>query len=218
MDLSYVNIKQCLDNKGIIIRNDNDGIFVKDKDSEVFYLACADTAKALIWLEEYGDCYCLELYNEELFDMLKNRYRHNMVCYQYVYNYPDIETDNRLNYRVAEKGDINFFKQHYSNLTDEEIEYIIEHRQLYFGLLNDEIVGFVGMHVEKCVGILKVFEKYRHNGYGKALESFMIKECLSRGLIAYTQVETDNKASIALQESIGLIRGSKLVYLLFWQL
>ena len=48
MDLSYVNIKQCLDNKGIIIRNDNDGIFVKDKDSEVFYLACADTAKALI--------------------------------------------------------------------------------------------------------------------------------------------------------------------------
>ncbi|MDD6498293.1 MAG: GNAT family N-acetyltransferase, partial [Solobacterium sp.] len=63
-----------------------------------------------------------------------------------------------------------------------------------------------------------VFEKYRHNGYGKALESFMIKECLSRGLIAYTQVETDNKASIALQESIGLIRGSKLVYLLFGQL
>ena len=75
------------------------------------------------------------------------------------------------------------------------------------------------MHVEKCVGILKVFEKYRHNGYGKALESFMIKECLSRGLIAYTQVETDdNIASIALQESIGLIRGSKLVYLLFGQL
>ena len=81
MDLSYVNIKQCLDNKGIIIRNDNDGIFVKDKDSEVYYLLCDDVDKALKWLKEYGKCYCLELYNEELFDMLKNRYRHNMVCY-----------------------------------------------------------------------------------------------------------------------------------------
>ncbi|MGN1406412.1 MAG: GNAT family N-acetyltransferase, partial [Erysipelotrichaceae bacterium] len=84
-----------------------------------------------------------------------------------------------------------------------------------FGLMNNEIVGFVGMHVEKCVGILKVFEQYRHKGYGKALESYMIKECINRGLIAYTQVETDNKASIALQESIGLKRGLKLVYLLF---
>ena len=218
MNASYVNIVQCHNNGGIIINREGNDLFIKDKDSEVYYLLCDDVDKALKWLKEYGKCYCLELYNEELFDMLKNRYRHNMVCYQYVYNYPDIETDNCLNYIVAEKGDINFFKQHYSNLTDEEIEYIIEHRQLYFGLLNDEIVGFVGMHVEKCVGILKVFEKYRHNGYGKALESFMIKECLSRGLLAYTQVETDNKASIALQESIGLIRGSKLVYLLFGQL
>ena len=47
MDLSYVNIKQCLDNKGIIIRNDNDGIFVKDKDSAVYYLLCDDVDKAL---------------------------------------------------------------------------------------------------------------------------------------------------------------------------
>ena len=218
MDLSYVNIKQCLDNKGIIIRNDNDGIFVKDKDSEVFYLACADTAKALIWLEEYGDCYCLELYNEELFNLLKGRYTHQMICYQYVYDKKDIETDRRLEYKAAQRSDIVFFKEHYSNLTDKEIDYIIEHKQLYFGLPDGEIVGFVGMHVEKCVGILKVFEKYRHNGYGRALESFMIKECLERGLIAYTQVETDNKASIVLQESIGLIRGSKLVYLLSGQL
>ena len=125
----------------------------------------------------------------------------------------NIETDRRLEYKAAQRSDIVFFKEHYSNLTDKEIDYIIEHKQLYFGLADGEIVGFVGMHVEKCVGILKVFEKYRHNGYGKALESFMIKECLERGLIAYTQVETDNKASIALQESIGLIRGSKLVYL-----
>ena len=215
MNASYVNIVQCHNNGGIIINREGNDLFIKDKDSDVYYLLCDDVNKALKWLKEYGKCYCLELYNEDLVNLLKGRYTHQMICYQYVYDKKNIETDRRLEYKAAQRSDIVFFKEHYSNLTDKEIDYIIEHKQLYFGLADGEIVGFVGMHVEKCVGILKVFEKYRHNGYGRALESFMIKECVSRGLIAYTQVETDNKASIALQESIGLIRGSKLIYLLF---
>ena len=72
MNASYVNIVQCHNNGGIIINREGNDLFIKDKDSEVYYLLCDDVDKALKWLKEYGKCYCLELYNEELFDMLRN--------------------------------------------------------------------------------------------------------------------------------------------------
>ena len=51
MNASYVNIVQCHNNGGIIINREGNDLFIKDKDSEVYYLLCDDVDKALKWLK-----------------------------------------------------------------------------------------------------------------------------------------------------------------------
>ena len=54
------------------------------------------------------------------------------------------------------------------------------------------------------MGLLEILPEYRRKGYGAELECLMINRMLENGLIPYCQFQTDNIASRALQEKLGL--------------
>jgi len=62
------------------------------------------------------------------------------------------------------------------------------------------------------MGLLYVSEQFRHQGYAQELERFMIKRMLEQDLIPYADVFDNNKASIHLQQKIGMKRMEQPVF------
>lgn len=88
-------------------------------------------------------------------------------------------------------------------------------RGLYGAFLGGELAGFGGFHDEGAMGMLEVLPDFRRRGVGEALETALIRHALDRGQYAFAQVETDNRASLALQEKLGLERSEGAMFWMF---
>ena len=56
-----------------------------------------------------------------------------------------------------------------------------------------------------------VFPEYRRRGFGAALEKHMIAKTMKEGFIPFGQVEKDNRASLRLQEKLGMTVSRNLI-------
>ncbi len=86
-----------------------------------------------------------------------------------------------------------------------------EKGELYGGLVDGELAGFIGFHSETSMGMLEVLPQYRRRGYARALESRMVNIQLERGYIPYGQVVLGNEPSMALQRSLGFKQADGVV-------
>ena len=85
-----------------------------------------------------------------------------------------------------------------------------------FGAFKEEkLAGFIGCHEEGTYGILEVMPDFRRQGIGYALERHVIGWLLERGRIPYCQIRPDNKASLSLQNRLGLELSPRVVHWLF---
>ena len=81
--------------------------------------------------------------------------------------------------------------------------------------MDDQLAGFAGTHVEGTLGLLTVLPEYRRRGIATALESTAINRELQEGHVPYCHLYTDNLASRALQQSLGLSFADKNVWWLY---
>lgn len=99
----------------------------------------------------------------------------------------------------------------------EEGEYLSEQAkkgQLFSARLNGQFAGFIGFHGDGSTGLLEVLPEFRRRGIGQCLEKYMVNLCLDRGWVNYGHIYTDNAASFALQESLGLTVDRE--HVLYW--
>ena len=90
-------------------------------------------------------------------------------------------------------------------------------RQIREGVLlgafvDGELAGFIGRHDQGALGVLEVLPEYRRRGIATALESAAINRELQEGHVPYCHLYTDNLASRALQQSLGLSFADKNVW------
>lgn len=100
--------------------------------------------------------------------------------------------------------------RHYG-LFDDSIDYITERiaaGRMWGIFEEDRLAGFIGTHAEGSMGMLEVLPAFRRQGYGMALERFLIAWQLSQGWTPFGQVVDGNEASIQLQKKAGLVRAS----------
>ncbi|MBR5969665.1 MAG: GNAT family N-acetyltransferase [Lachnospiraceae bacterium] len=193
-----------------VLEESPDGVFIQDTHGISYMLAAADGDLAASWLTKHADeaLDLIMVIGEDAAARAQEilAFPSRMNVFQAVYasdTPPDFAQQLRI-IPAAEKN-TGFIRAHYSNLDEEELQQVIEHRQLYLGVQADgACVGFVGQHMEGSIGLLEVLPEYRRKGYGAELECFMIREMLRQGLIPYGQFKTDNHASRALQETLGL--------------
>ena len=76
-------------------------------------------------------------------------------------------------------------------------------------------VGYMGIHADGSMGLLKVFPDYRRRGYAEEFERFILTTVLSRGYIPYAQIAMDNTASMNLQLKLGCVKAPGLVWYLW---
>jgi len=91
----------------------------------------------------------------------------------------------------------------------------ISEGRLFGGYVDSCLVGFVGVHSEGSVGMLKVFDRYLNKGYGTALAGHITNHQLSQGADAFAQIGEDNKASLAVFRKLGYSISAGKVYWLF---
>ena len=91
----------------------------------------------------------------------------------------------------------------------------LEDGELFGGFEDTELVGFIGIHAEGSIGMLKVFDQHRGKGYGTALTSYAINHQLAQGITPFEQIGVDNEASLAIARKLGLSISTDKVYWLF---
>ena len=115
------------------------------------------------------------------------------------YSLPDDAQIRRL-----DESHLSFVLRHYHMMDDET--YLRERiDEGMFGVfVGGELVGFIGTHDERSIGLLEILPEYRRLGLAFALEAHLINRLLEQGRIPFSQVSVDNEPSLALQRKLGM--------------
>ena len=117
--------------------------------------------------------------------------------------------------RVAAKKDVRVLDETYADIIMRRYSYpeyispvhlheALRRGDFLGGFDGPDLVGFVGEHPGGSIGYVEVFEPYRRQGWGRALEATKINQTLQRGQTPWCEVYPDNEASIALQRKLSL--------------
>ena len=107
---------------------------------------------------------------------------------------------------------LDYVSEHYSYDGRSYVEARIREGVMYGAFVEEEPVGFIGMHSEGSLGLLYVEEAYRRHGIALSLEAYMINRTLEKGWTPYGHVILGNEGSFALQEKLGLYRSDRTVW------
>lgn len=145
-----------------------------------------------------------------------------LICYQAVYTPKErlpITGLYRADGQPTEDGlVIRQLTMEYADLVQEEYShaeyqkvkddnYIKERIQkgcMFGAFLNGELAGFVGIHNDDSIGMLRVLEQYRHRRIGRAMQTFIINRMLDMGYIPYGQFLVGDDDAEKLQKSLGM--------------
>ena len=88
--------------------------------------------------------------------------------------------------------------------TEDELRALLRAGGMLGAFDGERLVGFIGEHPCGSLGMLQVLEPFRCRGWGRALMAAKINEQLARGWTSWSETFPDNRASLALQRSLGL--------------
>ncbi|MBQ7454909.1 MAG: GNAT family N-acetyltransferase [Clostridia bacterium] len=131
-------------------------------------------------------------------------------CYQVAWLSPPPIFRQTLVLREAEEADLPLLTRVYDLISPEELAQVVKRRSLLLGYRGGALVGFIGEHLEGSMGLLYVFPAFRRQGAALELERHFIARTLEKGFIPFGQVEKNNRASLALQEKVGMARSENL--------
>ncbi|WP_281521521.1 GNAT family N-acetyltransferase [Dubosiella newyorkensis] len=202
--------------EGTILSEDKNGMFLKDG-CGVYMLYQPDPIQCERWLKNL-DPHAIEIMmilgneTKETVDKVFG-FQNVSKCESFYWPFESIDPlASNLNFHQATMEDLPWIQAHYELLDQEEIKEYLQQKLIWIATKNQKKIGFAGQHSEGSMGLLYVLEPFRHQGYAQELERFMIKRMLEQDLIPYADVFDNNKASIHLQQKIGMKRMEKPVF------
>lgn len=136
-------------------------------------------------------------------------------CVQVLYRAADIKipsgvTIGKLN---ADKKTAEFVAERYTlHYSADEVLQILNERVMLAAYVNGEMAGFIGMHEERSVGMLEVFDKFRRMGLGTLLINEMIKYFWQNGFKPFCHIIATNEKSLNLHKKMDCDMQKDLVY------
>ena len=201
-----------------LIRADERGALAWIEEARLHLLAARDaqTARELLALAE-NPVFLMLCDPEHISRAQDLPFRHRMTCLQALYlkNEPPV-ANKRLRIAPPDERRLQCIIENYTMDSPEELKRRARRGELFFA--EDGMgkrVGFVGLHPEGCFGVLQVFPEMRGQGFGAALEAFIIRFCMENGRLPYCQVDVNNLASLNLQKKMGLELSSKPMLMLW---
>lgn len=145
--------------------------------------------------------------HEKAFDEVLEREGFEVVtpCFLYAYLESDSVKVADREFFLLDESYVEEVADTYHLLTDRA--YILDRlaEQSILGVRqNGKLAGFIGTHAEGAMGLLEIFPSFRRQHLAFDLEGEYINRLCEKGRVPYCNVIVDNKASIALQEKLGL--------------
>lgn len=207
--LHHINmIESIKQHHANIIRSDIHGVVLFDVPSETHMISCdslEDYERLLQDIEEIREC---EVFQSWAKSYVQEKYRliHRDTYYQAAFLKEDSTANSNpvLKIRLLDENDIPLVKTFYPT---NDYSYVIQRLKegtLFGGFLNDEVIGFIGIHDEGSIGLLAVVEKHKRKGYGLMLMDFIIQHFLGNNRVPYSQISHTNQASILLHQKAGM--------------
>ncbi|MGG0720528.1 GNAT family N-acetyltransferase [Robertmurraya massiliosenegalensis] len=207
--LHHINmIESIKHHQARVIRADIHGVVMFDVPSETYMISCdslEDYKRLLQDIDEIREC---EVFQSWAKSYVQEKYHliHRDTYYQAAFFKEHLSTiqSPRLEIRSLDANDILLVKKYYPA---NDPSYVIQRLQegtLFGGFLNNDVIGFIGIHDEGSIGLLVVVEKYKRKGYGLALLDFIIQHYLENNRVPYSQISHTNQASILLHQKVGM--------------
>ena len=213
--IDYLGIDRVLKRgTGEIIEDQAEALFVHDTVSGAYFLACENTALGLSLLDRHEDrgIGLLMASNAALGTIAFERYGFSdkLECFQVAY-YGELPVkDSILRIRVADRSDLPMLTQSYHMISLKEMAMVVDRKTMFLGYTGDQLVGFIGEHLEGSMGLLYVFPEFRRRGIATALEKHYIARTMEKGFVPFGQVEKNNKESLQLQKKLNMTQSEKL--------
>lgn len=192
-------------NESLIVMYFNDTYFIKGNNQQI-----------AVYLDELTDCKSLVIHNSIFDSLIKDKFKLNKVISAYQYSYLKDNITQINNPKVKIKSiDIRYLDFIIANYKAPVTkEYLINRLKanVFIGaFIEDEIVGFAGIHSEGTIGFVKVIEQYRRMKIGTMLETTLIANLLEHNEIVYLQVECNNFESMKFHEKLGFKKSNEIV-------
>lgn len=190
---------------------------VLDQDERTLYVKANDVSAFSDVDLDPTSFECINLYDEKVKDYLKDRYSLKEDVPFWVYAYlksEKIDVDDE-GFRKLDLDHLDIINDHYEYASRDELMTIIQKGDMFGLFRDDDLVGFIGTHLDKTMGLLHVFDKYRGHNYGYVLEASLINELIDRKDLIYCNVVEDNIYSHNIQKRLGMTKSEKIQYWLF---
>ena len=198
-----------------ILSEQEDALLIRDQISGAYMLACEDEALGLSLLDRFvgQDCRLLMVSDHALGRIAFERYAFSekIDCFQLAYFGEKPANSSDLQFRTADERDLAMLIKTYQTISPEELKQVVDRKNILLGYEQGDLVGFIGEHLEGSMGLLYVFPEHRRRGYAAALQTQMIAKTMEEGFVPFGQVEADNRASLNLQEKLGMTKSDKLI-------
>ena len=210
--ITYANLEQYLKMEHKLLLSTSKAFILLLTKYNIYVVDCVDSEYENIFkeLEKY-DIKIITLMNKKLYELIKSKFKEINICSQAVYCGEKIEDKNL---KILKKEDLEFIKKIYNDGTDgKEVEETFKNNNLLGYYENNELIGFIGRHVDSSIGMLYVKEKYRKKGYG----SIILKAGFNfwENQIPFSHIIIGNIASEKLHKKLECKIGKKIVYWLF---
>ena len=214
--IDYLGLERVLKRgSGEIVAEQENAMLVRDSVSGAYLLACEDRAAGTEMLDRClpPDCGLLMVSDYSLGRAVFEKYgfTEKLECYQTAYYGGRLPEDSLLSVRPADEQDLPMLLENYHLISPEELEKAVGRRSILLGYEQDRLVGFIGEHLEGSMGLLYIFPEYRRRGFGAALQKHMIAKTMEEGFVPFGQVEKENRASLKLQEKLGMTVSDNLI-------
>lgn len=137
------------------------------------------------------------------------------TCIQVIYTAVNIKNTEGVTVKKlpADEQTAKFIADRYTlNYSVQEVMHILQTRVMLGAYVNGEIAGFIGMHEERSVGMLEVFDGYRRMGLGTLLINEMVKYFLDEGYKPFSHIISTNEKSINLHKKMDCEIQKEAVY------
>ena len=212
--ISFIHIEELLDREYTIIYASDNGFIIHDDSVNFTYISFSDFNEMKKVLAKYHfDTYLS--YDKEVVEFYGDAGKTTNLT-QWVY--PSTNKFDVSEYDIRKLGMeyLDFINSTYKALgPDEDNAEGIRNGEVLGLFVDNELAGMVGRHPEGCLGMLKVFDKYKRKGYGETLEKAKINDLIDRKQRVFEEVIEGNDASTSLQAKLGLVPGKRTIY---WKL
>lgn len=190
----------------IIYASDN-GVLLKDDYSGIYMITADDeeTAESILGVLDRGEMF--EAHGRFIVPLIERRFGLcvDMECVQAAWLDDDLpqEMPTGLSIKQMDMHYLDLVNSMYAHGERDYIAQRLQQGEIFAAFDGDVVAGFIGVHVEGAIGMLEVSPNYRRRALGSALLIFMMHRQAQLGRFIYSQIETNNPASMAMHKKIG---------------